>query len=45
MTNTEAASDARIALDSTVACLNLERFCKLFTEKAYQAAYACAFDC
>ena len=34
MTNTEAASDARIALDSTVACLNLERFCKLFPDES-----------
>ena len=34
MTNTYAVSNARIVLDTTVARLNIERFCKIFTGEA-----------
>jgi hypothetical protein len=34
MINTHAISNARIALDTTVARLNIERFCKKFTGEA-----------
>jgi hypothetical protein len=34
MSRAYAASDARIALDTIVARLNIERFCKMFCEEA-----------
>jgi hypothetical protein len=37
MTEAHAASDDRIALDTIVARLNVERFCKMFSEEADEA--------
>jgi hypothetical protein len=34
MITTYTASDARVALDTVVARLNIERFCKIFTDQA-----------
>jgi hypothetical protein len=36
MTSTRTVSDARIALDVIVARLNIERFCKIFSNEADQ---------
>jgi len=36
MTNTYADANARIALDATVARLNIERFCKMLSGEASQ---------
>jgi hypothetical protein len=37
MTEAHATSDDRIALDTIVARLNFERFCKMFSEEADEA--------
>ena len=37
MTDAHAVSDRRIALDTIVARLNVERFCKMFSEEADEA--------
>ena len=37
MTDAHAVSDWRIALDTIVARLNVERFCKMFSEEADEA--------
>jgi hypothetical protein len=37
MTDAHAVSDGRIALDTIVARLNVERFCKMFSEEANEA--------
>jgi hypothetical protein len=37
MTEAHAVSDDRIALDTIVARLNVERFCKMFSEEADEA--------
>jgi len=34
MTNTSAVTNPRITLDATIARLNIERFCKIFTDEA-----------
>jgi hypothetical protein len=34
MINTTAVTNPRIALDATIARLNIERFCKIFTDEA-----------
>jgi hypothetical protein len=34
MTNTYAVINSKIALDTTIARLNIERFCKIFTGEA-----------
>jgi hypothetical protein len=36
MTSTRTVSDARVALDTIVARLNIERFCKLFPDESDQ---------
>ena len=37
MTDAHAVSNGRIALDTIVARLNVERFCKMFSEEANEA--------
>ena len=34
MTNTYAVTNSKIALDTTIARLNIERFCKLFPDES-----------
>ena len=36
MTSTRTVSDSRVALDVIVARLNIERFCKIFSDEADQ---------
>jgi hypothetical protein len=37
MIATQTVSDARVALDTIVARLNIERFCKIFSDEADEA--------